>query len=82
MMPPSLCSCAAGVDYIKGKGQIAGPNSVSCELLDGGSQEVSAKRILIAAGSEVAAFPGGSVAIDEEKVCELNFKLKLAEALI
>jgi dihydrolipoamide dehydrogenase len=53
------------VSYLKGWGTIKGPNEVEVALLDGGSQTVSAKNILIATGSEVTPLPG--VPVDEER---------------
>lgn len=46
-----------GVDYYKGKGKLAGPNSVSVALNDGGSEALDTKNILIATGSEVTPLP-------------------------
>lgn len=46
-----------GVDYYKGKGKLAGPNSVSVALNDGGSESLDTKNILIATGSEVTPLP-------------------------
>jgi dihydrolipoamide dehydrogenase len=40
------------VDYVKGWGKLAGPNSVSVVLENGGAQEVSGKNIILAVGSE------------------------------
>ncbi|EGD77289.1 dihydrolipoyl dehydrogenase [Salpingoeca rosetta] len=68
-----------GVDYVKGHGKLTGPNSVECDLIEGGTQTVNAKRIMIAAGSEVAPFPGGSVEIDEEKIVSSTGALSLKE---
>jgi dihydrolipoamide dehydrogenase len=46
------------VDYFKGKGKLAGPNSVSIELNDGaGSETLDTKNIVIATGSEVSPLP-------------------------
>jgi dihydrolipoamide dehydrogenase len=50
-----------GVEYIKGKGKIAGPNAVSVALNDGGSEALDAKNILIASGSEVIPLPPAPV---------------------
>lgn len=46
-----------GVEYLKGKGKLTGPNAVSVALNDGGSEELDAKNILIASGSEVIPLP-------------------------
>lgn len=45
------------VDYIKGWGKLAGPNSVNVTLNAGGSQTVESKNILLAVGSEVSPLP-------------------------
>lgn len=41
------------VDYIKGKGKLASPNSVHVDLLDGTTTSLDTKNIVIATGSEV-----------------------------
>lgn len=53
-----------GVDYFKGKGKVAGPNSVGVELNDGGSESLDTKNILLATGSEVTPLP--PVPVDNE----------------
>eukprot|EP00730_Choanoeca_flexa_P000037 TRINITY_DN10015_c0_g2_i2.p1 TRINITY_DN10015_c0_g2~~TRINITY_DN10015_c0_g2_i2.p1 ORF type:complete len:509 (+),score=169.02 TRINITY_DN10015_c0_g2_i2:25-1527(+) len=68
-----------GVDYVKAHGRISGPNQVECDLIEGGQQTVNAKRIMIAAGSEVAPFPGGNIQIDEEKIVSSTGALDLKE---
>merc|ERR1711982_143275 len=45
------------IDYVKGKGSLEGPNEVSVALMDGGSQSLSTKNIVIATGSEVTPLP-------------------------
>ncbi|KAJ1459647.1 hypothetical protein M885DRAFT_510813 [Pelagophyceae sp. CCMP2097] len=40
------------VDYIRGHGKLAGPNTVEVALSDGGVQNVETKNILLATGSE------------------------------
>lgn len=64
-----------GVDYVKAHGTISGPNSVQCNLTEGGSQDINAKRILVAVGSEVTPFPG--VEIDEESIVSSTGALSL-----
>jgi dihydrolipoamide dehydrogenase len=54
------------VTYVKGYGKITSPNEVKVDLLDGGSQTVKGKHIIIATGSAVKNLPG--ITIDEEKV--------------
>ena len=53
------------VDYLKGKGSLAGPNSVSVALNDGGTESLESKNIIIATGSEVSPLP--PVPVDNAK---------------
>jgi len=47
-----------GVDYIRGKGSLAGPNAVAVEPIEGESaQTLETKNVLIATGSEVTPLP-------------------------
>jgi dihydrolipoamide dehydrogenase len=66
-----------GVDHIKGHGTLTSANTIECSLNDGSSQTVTAKRIMLATGSEVSPFPGGAIAIDEEKILSSTGALKL-----
>ena len=45
------------VDYVKGFGKLAGPQSVNVALNAGGSQVVEGKHIILAVGSEVTPLP-------------------------
>ena len=54
------------VDYVKGHGTLTGPNSLSVDLLEGGSQDIAAKNIMLATGSDIVSLPG--VEIDEETI--------------
>ena len=38
------------VDYVKGHGRISGPNEITVDLMDGGTQTLTAKNIIIASG--------------------------------
>jgi len=67
-----------GVDYFKGKGKLAGPNAVSVDLNEGGSESLDTKNILIATGSEVTPLPpvpvdneGGKI-VDSTGALEIN----------
>jgi dihydrolipoamide dehydrogenase len=56
------------VEYFKGKGSLAGPNSVAVTLNQGGgggSETLEAKHIVIATGSEVSPLP--PVPVDNQK---------------
>lgn len=52
------------VDYIKGVGSLKGKGTVSCKTLEGKTEELSAKHIIIATGSEPVALP--NLPFDEE----------------
>lgn len=67
------------VDYIKGTASFSSPNSISVALNDGGETTVEAKNIIIATGSEVAPFPGGSIEIDEKQIVSSTGALELQE---
>lgn len=67
------------VDYLKGWGKFSGENSVAVDLNDGKKEEVSAKNIIIATGSEPAALPKGMLDIDEEYVVTSTGALSLKE---
>ncbi len=67
-----------GVDYVKGKGKITGPNGVEVALNEGGSENLDTKNILIATGSEVTPLPpvpvdneGGKI-VDSTGALEIN----------
>lgn len=59
-----------GVEYFKGRGKVAGPNTVSVTLNDGGSEALDAKNILIATGSEVTPLPPVPVNNAEGKIVD------------
>lgn len=65
------------VDYIKGTGALADPNTVKVNLNDGGEQVLRGKNILIATGSESAPFPG--LNIDEKRIITSTGALELQE---
>lgn len=65
------------VTYVKGYGKITNPNEVTVDLLDGGSQKVKGKHIIIATGSAVKDLPG--ITIDEEKVVSSTGAIALKE---
>lgn len=67
------------VDYLKGWGKFSGENSVAVDLNDGKTDEVSAKHIIIATGSEPAALPKGMLDIDEEFVVTSTGALDLKQ---
>ncbi|OSD03673.1 dihydrolipoyl dehydrogenase [Trametes coccinea BRFM310] len=65
------------VDYIKGTASFASPTKLNVKLNEGGETQVEAKNIIIATGSEVAPFPGGSIQIDEEQIVSSTGALAL-----
>lgn len=65
------------VDYIKGTGALADPNTVKVNLNDGGEQVLRGKNILIATGSESTPFPG--LNIDEKRIITSTGALELQE---
>jgi len=67
------------VDYLKGWGKFSGENSVAVDLNDGKTDEVSAKHIIIATGSEPAALPKGMLDIDEQYVVTSTGALDLKQ---
>jgi dihydrolipoamide dehydrogenase len=64
------------IDSIRGGGAVAGPGKVRVALADGGTQEVEAKAIVIATGSESTPLPG--VAIDEKRIVTSTGALSLS----
>lgn len=65
------------VDYIKGTGSFVDENTVRVNLVDGGEQDIRAKNIIIATGSESTPFPG--LEIDEKKVITSTGAIALTE---
>lgn len=63
------------IDYVKGRGKVAGAGKVDVELTDGGNQTIEAKNIVIATGSDVANLPG--IDIDEKIVLSSTGALSL-----
>ncbi len=68
-----------GVDYVKGFGKLAGPNSVSVDLNGGGEQTVEGKNIILAVGSEVTPLPPVPVDNDGQKIVDSTGALDIAE---
>src|SRR6185437_9447054 len=64
------------VAWIRGKGRITAPGKIAVTPSDGGTaQEIAAKSIVIATGSEIVPLPG--VAIDEKQVVSSTGSLSL-----
>lgn len=66
-----------GVDYMKGWGKFSGSNTVAVDMTAGGSEEISAKNVIIATGSEPASLPAGMLDIDERYVVTSTGALEL-----
>jgi len=66
-----------GVEYVKGKGKITGPNGVEVALNDGGSESLDTKNIVIATGSEVTPLPPVPVDNDEGKIVDSTGALEI-----
>jgi dihydrolipoamide dehydrogenase len=65
------------VTYVKGFGKLSSPNSVSVDLLAGGSQVIDAKNIILAVGSEVTPLPTCPVDNAGQKVVDSTGALML-----
>ncbi|MGH6939072.1 dihydrolipoyl dehydrogenase [Hypericibacter sp.] len=63
------------VDYIKGRGRIAGHGRVEVALEGGGNQSLTAKSICIATGSESSPLPG--ITVDEKRIVTSTGALSL-----
>lgn len=66
------------VDYVKGTGKFKSDNEIEIELLEGGKkEEIKAKHVIIATGSEPSPLPGNTIPIDEEFVVSSTGALSL-----
>ncbi|HSA79786.1 MAG TPA: dihydrolipoyl dehydrogenase [Geminicoccaceae bacterium] len=65
------------VTALKGAGRLNGPGRVQVDLNGGGSQELVARHIVLATGSEVAPLPG--VDVDEQRIVSSTGALELDE---
>ncbi|KAG8824095.1 dihydrolipoamide dehydrogenase precursor [Serendipita sp. 401] len=65
------------VDYIKGTGSFESANRLKVALSEGGEDELEAKNVIIATGSEATPFPG--VPFDEERIVSSTGALSLKE---
>ena len=65
------------VDYIKGAARLTGANAMDVALLDGGSQQVGAKNIILATGSDVMPLPGITVDDDGGRIVSSTGALDL-----
>lgn len=68
-----------GVEYYKGKGSLAGHNSVSVALNDGGNETIETKNIVIATGSEVTPLPPVPVDNAVGKIVDSTGALEIKE---
>ena len=65
------------VDWLKGKARISAPGRLSIGTGDGAAQEIEAKAIVIATGSESTPLPG--LAIDEQRIVSSTGALSLPQ---
>ncbi|MEO1292630.1 MAG: dihydrolipoyl dehydrogenase [Pseudomonadota bacterium] len=65
------------VTYVKGWGKVAAPGQVEVNLLDGGTQSLAAKNIVIATGSEPSTLPFATM--DQKTVVDSTGALELTE---
>ncbi len=65
------------VEWIKGAAKVTGAGKVSVALNAGGTQDITAKNIVIATGSDVASLP--SLPIDEKRIVSSTGALALSE---
>ncbi len=65
------------VDYIKGWGKFSSTQDIDVDLNDGGKEQVKAKNVIIATGSEPSPLPGDVVPIDEKVVVSSTGALSL-----
>src|SRR5689334_24004225 len=65
------------VEWLKGKGRIAGPGQVEVTAADGKATTVAAKNIVLATGSEPSPLPG--VAVDQDRIVDSTGALSLAK---
>jgi len=65
------------VQYVKGHARVSGATEVTVDLLDGGTETMTAKNIMIASGSDPSSLPG--ITIDEEKIVSSTGALSLKQ---
>jgi dihydrolipoamide dehydrogenase len=65
------------VESVQGHASFVSPNEVTVDLLDGGTQTLSAKNIIIASGSEPTSLPG--IDLDEKKIVSSTGALSLEQ---
>jgi dihydrolipoamide dehydrogenase len=67
------------VDVIQGTGKVLGEGKISVAGEDGKEQEIEAKNIVIATGSDVAGIPGVEVKFDEKVIVSSTGALELSK---
>ena len=65
------------VDYLKGYGRFKDSETITVDMNDGTEQEIKAKHVIIATGSEPTNLPGGILPIDEKTVVSSTGALSL-----
>ena len=67
------------VDWLTGTGKVLGEGKVSVTGEDGKEQEIEAKNVVIATGSDVAGIPGVDVDFDEKVIVSSTGALELSK---
>ena len=67
------------VDYVKGWGKFEAKDLISVDTNDGKKEQIKAKNIIIATGSEPSPLPGNVIPIDEKQVVSSTGALTLAQ---
>jgi dihydrolipoamide dehydrogenase len=68
------------IDWLKGTGKVLAAGKISVTGEDGKAEEVAAKNIVIATGSDVAGIPGVKVDIDEKVIVSSTGALSFDKA--
>ncbi|PZO81882.1 MAG: dihydrolipoyl dehydrogenase [Mesorhizobium amorphae] len=67
------------IDTFQGTGRVRGGGKVAVAKEDGATEEIEARAVVIATGSDVAGIPGVDVAIDEEVIVSSTGALSFPE---
>lgn len=62
---------------MKGWGKLTGTHTIGVDLSKGGTEEIKAKNIILATGSEPASLPKGMLDLDEKYVVSSTGALSL-----
>lgn len=56
------------VDYVKGWGKFSAQNEIEVDLLQGGTDKLKAKNVIIATGSTSNLLPGDTLKVDQKYI--------------